>query len=129
MGCSTYWEKHLPSIEYGVTIGRTVLGPDPLVGAWGKVSREWMRALQMLWMMMSNGSFWQGEILRGARVLYLVSYHLQWIGCIWEHVRKRCFLCTWWVVGVKVWKCCVISGFSIQCCGEFVVCSNTNLHV
>ena len=44
----TYWEKHLPSIEYGVTIGRTVLGPDSLVGARGKVSREWMRALEML---------------------------------------------------------------------------------
>ena len=73
----TDWEKQLPSIEYGVTIGRTVLGPDPLVGAWGRVSQEWRRTLKMLLMMMSNGSFWQGKILRGTRVLYLVSYHLQ----------------------------------------------------
>ena len=28
----TDWEKFLPSIEYGVIIRRTVLGPDALVG-------------------------------------------------------------------------------------------------
>ena len=44
----TDWEKLLPSIEYGVIIGRTVVGPDALVGSWRRVSRGWMRALEML---------------------------------------------------------------------------------
>ena len=42
------WVKVLPSIEYGVVIGRTVLGPEALVGSWRRVSREWRRAWEML---------------------------------------------------------------------------------
>lgn len=29
----TDWEKHLPSIEYEVTIERTIVGPDALEGS------------------------------------------------------------------------------------------------
>ena len=47
-----------PSIEYGVQIERTVLGPDSfLVGLRRRVSREWRRTLEMLCVMMSNGYF------------------------------------------------------------------------
>ena len=35
----TNWEKLLPSIAYGVIIGRAVLEPDALVGLWKKVSQ------------------------------------------------------------------------------------------
>ena len=35
----TDWEKLLPSTEYGVMIGKTVVGPDALVGLWKRVSR------------------------------------------------------------------------------------------
>ena len=41
-------EKLLPSIEYGVTIKRTVLGLETLVGLWRRMSWEWRRALEML---------------------------------------------------------------------------------
>ena len=44
----TDWEKVLPSIEYGVVIGRTVLGLEALVGSWRRVSREWRRAWEIL---------------------------------------------------------------------------------
>ena len=44
----TDWKKLLPSTEYGVIIGRTVLGPDALVGSRRRVSRVWRRALEML---------------------------------------------------------------------------------
>ena len=44
----TDWEKVLPSIEYGVVIGRTVLGLEALVCLWRRVSREWRRTWEML---------------------------------------------------------------------------------
>ena len=53
----TDWVKVLPSIEYGVVIGRTVLGPEALVGSWRRVSREWRRAWEMLCVMMSSAYF------------------------------------------------------------------------
>ena len=37
----TDWEKCLPSGEYGVTIGRTLLGLAVLGGLWRRVSQEW----------------------------------------------------------------------------------------
>ena len=44
----THWEKLLPSIEYGVIIGRIVVGPDALVGSWRRLSQELRRALEIL---------------------------------------------------------------------------------
>ena len=44
----TDWEKLLPSTEYRVMIGRTVMGPDALVGSQRRVSLAWRRALEML---------------------------------------------------------------------------------
>ena len=51
----TDWEKCLPSGEYGVMIGRTLLGLAVLGGLWRRVSREWRRALEMLRVMISKG--------------------------------------------------------------------------
>ena len=44
----TNWEKCLPSREYGVTIGRTVLGLAASGDLKRRVSQEWRRALEML---------------------------------------------------------------------------------
>ena len=44
----TDWEKLLPSTKYGVMIGRTVVGPDTLVGSWRRMSQGWRNALEML---------------------------------------------------------------------------------
>ena len=41
------WEKLLPSTEYGVMIGRTVVGPAALVGSQRRVSWGWRMALEM----------------------------------------------------------------------------------
>ena len=49
------WEKCLPSGEYGVTIGRTVLGLAALGYLWRRVSQEWSRALEMFQLMISKG--------------------------------------------------------------------------
>ena len=40
-----------------MTIGRTVVGPDASVVLWRRLSREWRRALEMLWAMTSSGYF------------------------------------------------------------------------
>ena len=44
-------EKSLPSVEYGITIGRLVLALGVL---WRKVSWEWRRALEILQVMISK---------------------------------------------------------------------------
>ena len=44
----------LPSGEYGVTIGRTVLGLAALGELWRRVLQEWWRALEMLQVMFSK---------------------------------------------------------------------------
>ena len=45
----TDWGKHLPSIGYGVTIEKIVLGPDSfLVGSRKMILQEWRRALEIL---------------------------------------------------------------------------------
>ena len=44
----TDWGKLVSSTEYGVMIGKTVIGPYALVGSQRRVSRGWRRALKML---------------------------------------------------------------------------------
>ena len=48
------WEKCLPFVEYGVTIGRTVLGLAAVGGLYRRALREWRIALEMLRVMTSN---------------------------------------------------------------------------
>ena len=47
-------EKSLPSVEYGITIGRLVLELDALGVLWRIVSWEWRRALEILQVMISK---------------------------------------------------------------------------
>ena len=54
---STDLEKCLPSSEYGVTIGRTVLELDAVGVLWRRVSQEGKRDLEMLRVMISKGYF------------------------------------------------------------------------
>ena len=50
-------ENFLPSIECGITTGRTVLELDAPGIWWRRVSQEWRKALEMLRVMISKGYF------------------------------------------------------------------------
>ena len=49
------WEKYLPSVEYGVIIGRTVLELYALGGLLRRMSLRWRKTLERLWGMISKG--------------------------------------------------------------------------
>ena len=120
------WEKHLPSIEYGVRIRRTVLGPDVLWCSWTRVPREWRRKLKMLRVMISKGyclamsdtvkewSSFCGRLSFAMRRLYLR---------VFEKTIFSLHLSEW-----LEWKCRIVAqSFSVHCCREFAVCSNVDL--
>ena len=84
----TDWEKDLPSIEYGVTIWRTFwdLMLWSVCGEWCHGSGGGLWRCSERWYL--TRIFCQGEILWGNLVLFVVSYHLQWGGCVWGLVKN-----------------------------------------
>ena len=74
---STDLEKCLPSSEYGVTIGRTVLELDAMGVLWRRVSQEGKRDLEMLRVMISKGYFLVRRDTVRKSVFFVVGCHLQ----------------------------------------------------
>ena len=84
----TDWEQILPFIQYGVITERTFVGPDAMVVLWRRVSREGFGGGLWRccgwWCLM--GIFWQGEILQGNRVLFVVNCVI----CMRRLYRRDC---------------------------------------